>query len=113
VLQNSINLAYTNDEGLTWSSPITITNTGGTVMWPWVAAGANGNVSVVWYQADQLTDPDCDSAHLAGGPVTNWSIQAMNLYGVTSGSPTTLQVNAVQDPVPDPDPLATNNPHPN
>jgi hypothetical protein len=117
LLQNSINLAYTNDKGQTWSAPITIANTGGTVMWPWVAAGANGNVSVVWYQANQITDPDCDSANFvcqAQVPSTtcptNWSIRAENLYGVTSGSPTILQVNAVQDPVPG-GPMS--NPHPN
>ena len=108
--QGQIKLAYTNDEGQTRSAPIVISSGPGTVMWPWVAAGANGNVSVVWYQADQVTDPDCDSTHLAGGPVTNWSIQAMNLYGVTSGTPTTLQVNAVHDPVPG-GPMA--NPHTN
>jgi hypothetical protein len=105
--QGSIKLAYTNDEGQTWSAPMTLANGPGTVMWPWVVAGANGNVSVAWYQADQLTDPDCDSANLvcmAQTPPTtcptNWSIQAMNLYGVTSGTPTTQQVNVVHDPVP-------------
>jgi hypothetical protein len=117
LLQNSIKLAYSNDEGQTWSAPITISNGPGTVMWPWVAAGANGNVSVVWYQADQSTDPDCDSANLvcqAQVPATtcpsNWSLRAENLYGVTSGSPTILAVNAVHDPVPG---AQTSNPHPN
>lgn len=115
LLQSSINLAYTNDEGQTWSPTITIANSGGTVMWPWVVAGANGNVSVVWYQANQVTDPDCDSANIvctnAGSSCpTQWSIAAENLYGVTSGSPTIQRVNAVQDPVPG---AANTSAHPN
>jgi hypothetical protein len=115
LLQNAVYLAYSNDEGQTWSQPITIANSGGTVQWPWIAAGANGNVSVVWYQANQVTDPDCDSANLvctaAGSSCpTQWSIAEENLYGVTSGSPTTERVNVVQDPVPG---ASTSNPHPN
>jgi hypothetical protein len=117
LLPNSVNLSYSNDEGQTWSAPMTIANPGTTVMWPWVAAGANGNVSVVWYQADQLTDPDCDSANLvcqmqtpSTTCPTNWSLREQTLYSVTSGSPTIQQANVVQDPVPG---AQTSNLHPN
>jgi hypothetical protein len=102
LLQNAIMLTYSQDEGQTWSTPTTVANTGGTVMWPWISAGANGNVAITWYQANQVTDPDCDSANIvctaAGSPCpTQWSIAEENLYGVTSGSPTTERVNAVQN----------------
>ena len=114
LLQNSIKLSYSNDEGQTWSPAMTVASPGTTVMWPWIAAGANGNVNVVWYQANQLTDPDCDSANLVCGTAqpcpTQWSIQSENIYGLTSGSPTIQQVNAVQDPVPG---AQTSSPHPN
>jgi hypothetical protein len=100
LLQNAIMLTYSQDEGATWSTPTTIANTGGTVQWPWIAAGANGNVSVVWYQGNQVSDPDCDSANIvctnAGSSCpTQWSIAAANVYGITSGTPSTQIVNAV------------------
>ncbi|MBV9100476.1 MAG: hypothetical protein JOZ46_07205 [Candidatus Dormibacteraeota bacterium] len=49
----------------------TIGSPTGTVLWPWVAVGNPGNVSVVWYQYDRNLSPDgatttstnsCDSA---------------------------------------------------
>jgi hypothetical protein len=41
---------------------------GARVLWPWTAAGSPGNASVVWYQMDQLVDPDCDIAAATGQP---------------------------------------------
>jgi hypothetical protein len=38
------------------------------VLWPWTAVGSPGNASVVWYQMDQLVDPDCDIAASTGQP---------------------------------------------
>ena len=74
------------------------------MQWPWVAAGANGNVSVVWYQGNQVTDPDCDSANIvcqAQVPATtcptSWSIAEATITGATSGSPAIQTVNAVQN----------------
>jgi hypothetical protein len=56
---------------------------GHTVLWPWIAAGAAGNVSVVYYEANQLTDPDCDSANLGGHQPSQWTIQVANIFGAT------------------------------
>jgi hypothetical protein len=101
LLQNAVMLTYSQDDGLTWSSPTTIVSTGGTVQWPWVSAGANGNVVVTWYQGNQVSDPDCDSANIVCGTAnpcpTQWSIAAETLYGVTGGSPTIQRVNAIQN----------------
>src|SRR5438876_832697 len=49
---NSIMLAYTKDLGKTWSRPITVAHPGTRVLWPWLAAGDAGKVSVVWYQTE-------------------------------------------------------------
>ncbi len=100
--QNAVMLTYSQDDGLTWSVPTTIVNSGGTVQWPWISAGANGNVAVSWYQGNQVSDPDCDSANIvctaAGTPCpTQWSIHVATIYGATSGSPATQIVNAVQN----------------
>lgn len=73
---NQVVMVSTSDEGKTWSKPVVVANPGTTVLWPWITAGAKGDISVVWYQGDQVTDPDCDSAALApGGRPTNWTIR--------------------------------------
>jgi hypothetical protein len=44
-----------------WEAPISLAHQGNArVLWPWSAAGADGSVSVVWYQMDKMVDPDCD-----------------------------------------------------
>jgi hypothetical protein len=84
---NSILMAYTPDEGQTWFGPFTIAHPGTTVIWPWAVVGAAGNLSVTWYQADQVTDPDCDSASLVqGGHPTQWTVQVANIFGANSGA---------------------------
>ncbi len=52
-----------------FTTPITITAPGKSVLWPWVAvpsspAGA-GNVSVVWYQYDRVTNPDSGTGNVS------------------------------------------------
>src|SRR5438105_1973448 len=64
---NSIKLIYTKDLGKTWSAPRTITQPGTRVLWPWIAAGDAGNVSVIWYQTepqDGQPDLDCQTGHI-------------------------------------------------
>jgi hypothetical protein len=57
--------------GLGWqfTQPIDLANQGNArVLWPWSVAGADGNVSVVWYQMDQLVDPGCGAINGNGTP---------------------------------------------
>ena len=84
-LPNQVLMAYTKDQGVTWSSTKVIATMNNAVAWwPWVAAGPD-NASVVWYQSNQVTDPDCDSAHSVGGaPSTQWTAQVANIYGATT-----------------------------
>lgn len=94
---NSVMLAYTTDKGATWHGPYTIAHPGTTVLWPWIAAGSAGNVSVTWYQANQLTDPDCDSASLLpGGKPTQWTVRVANIFNASKvlGHPVS-SVNAI------------------
>jgi hypothetical protein len=64
-LPNQIMMAVSHDLGKTWSTPITVANPGNTrVLWPWVAAGDPGKISVVWYQLSALADPDCAPADI-------------------------------------------------
>jgi hypothetical protein len=85
ILPNSVYMMSTPDEGQHWSLPEPIatpaTSGGNTVLWPWITAGAAGNVAIVWYQSNQLTDPDCDSAALQpGGHPTKWTLQEATIF---------------------------------
>jgi hypothetical protein len=62
---NSIELVWSTDHGATWSKPLTVAHPGSTVLWPWVQAGNAGAVSVVWYQYDHVTDPDCGTGKVS------------------------------------------------
>jgi hypothetical protein len=64
---NSIMLVATKNLGGTWSKPYTVAHPGTRVFWPWIAAGASGKVSVVWYQTekqDGMPDLDCQTGHI-------------------------------------------------
>jgi hypothetical protein len=75
-LANEIKLAVSRDFGQTWSAPITIAAPASArVLWPWAVAGDPGNVSVVWYQADRVGDPDCAPDDV------KWSIHAARITG--------------------------------
>lgn len=97
LLANSVLLSYSQDHGATWSAPITVAHPGTTVLWPWIAAGANGNVSVVWYQYNTLTDPDCDSAGLTSGTPSKLSVRNASFNAIAGGAITA--VDAVGQPI--------------
>jgi hypothetical protein len=80
---NSIYLASSTDQGKTWSKPFTIAHPGKTVLWPWVQAGNAGSVSVVWYQYDRITDPDCGTG--------NVFVYDANVFNATDPATRTMQ----------------------
>jgi hypothetical protein len=64
---NSVMLAFSTDFGRTWSQPVTIYRPpNARALWPWLAAGDAGKISVVWYQTEpgELADNDCQFAHI-------------------------------------------------
>ena len=79
-----------------FTAPVTITSPGASVLWPWVAvptsvAGA-GNVAVVWYQYDGLTNPDSGSG--------NVSLLESSVFHANTVSPTVLgPTDAVGAPI--------------
>ena len=90
---NSIMLAATKDMGKTWSAPVTVAHPGTRVLWPWIAAGDPGKVSVVWYQTEQqdgMPDLDCQTGHI--------HVMEASLTGAT-GKPKATPVDAVGRPV--------------
>ncbi|MDP9075764.1 MAG: hypothetical protein M3N98_16660 [Actinomycetota bacterium] len=52
-----------------WGPRVTIyAPANSTSYWPWITAGATGNVSIVWFQTDRVDDLDCD---MMNGQVVN------------------------------------------
>jgi hypothetical protein len=95
-LANHIYMAYTKDLGKTWSKPVTIAAPADhRVLWPWVAAGEAGRVSVVWYETDQVADIGCVRVKL--------SIKAATLLNATSAKRRMSVVDAVGRPIADSD----------
>jgi hypothetical protein len=89
---NSIKMVVSRDFGQTWSSPVTIAHPpNGRVFWPWIAAGDEGRVSIVWYQADRVADLDCQPA--------NVSIFEAHTTNATAPQPTLDVVDAAERPI--------------
>ena len=59
--------AYSTDKAATWSSPVKVTNAGGGGQFPnfnffpWITAGDNGRLGIVWYGTDKITNGDNDA----------------------------------------------------
>jgi hypothetical protein len=91
-LANSILMSVSTDGGATWSSPQTVGySPGHRLLWPWITAGSAGNVGVVWYQYDRVTDPDCGSG--------NVSVMAARVEHATTPHPDVATVDAAGRPI--------------
>jgi hypothetical protein len=91
---NQIAMVHSSDFGAHWSPPLVLASPqGGRVLWPWIAAGDKGRVSVVWYQADKLVDLACQRAKL--------SVIAATVTGADTASPQISTADAVGRPVSD------------
>ncbi len=88
-LPNSVQMAVSTDFGRTFSGPVTLARPGDRrVFWPWIAAGDAGRVSVIWYEADRVVDPDCQSSTV--------SVRAAQVFNATD--PAHAQTTVV-DPI--------------
>jgi hypothetical protein len=90
--KNTIWLSSSKD-GVHWTKAYAVAHPGTTVLWPWIAAGSPGNVSVVWYQYDRPT-PNPDQA--TAGNVT---VMDANVFGVGSKHPKQYTANASGRPI--------------
>jgi hypothetical protein len=89
---NHIRMVHSLDFGRTWSAPLTLASPpGARVLWPWIAAGDQGKVSVVWYQTDKLVDLACQTAKL--------SVEAASVTGADTASPHVQVVDPIGRPV--------------
>lgn len=101
---NHILLDMSRNGGLTWlAHPIVVAEAHklhapsphtGTVLWSWLAAGSKGNVSVVWYQYDQVV-PNPDQATCN----CNVSVMDANIFGVGTAKMHMYTVDAAGRPI--------------
>jgi hypothetical protein len=80
-------------DGVHWTPRYAVAHPGTTVLWPWIAAGTPGNVSVVWYQYDRPT-PNPDQATKG-----NVSVMDANVFGLGTRHVTKAVANAAGRPV--------------
>ena len=91
-LPNHIRMVHSGDFGQTWSAPLTLASPpGARVLWPWIAAGDKGKVSVVWYQTDKVVDLACQTAKL--------SVEAASVTAADTGSPGVQVMDPIGRPV--------------
>jgi hypothetical protein len=95
-LPNKIQLAISKDHGITWTVRTIASPPNARVMWPWMVAGDAGKVSIVWYQTDRITDPDCANSD---NPQPKYSVMDAQVFDATNpASPVTI-VDAAGRPV--------------
>jgi hypothetical protein len=83
-------LQTSHDKGLTWSKPVQVNAAGTTAWFPWIAAGADGRVVLVWYQNDRgLPRQVADEVYVMSGI----SVDA------DAATPHFKNVRAAKDPV--------------
>ncbi|HEX6715366.1 MAG TPA: hypothetical protein VF066_18385, partial [Thermoleophilaceae bacterium] len=95
-LPNKIQLAVSKDHGLTWSLKTIAAPANARVLWPWAVAGDAGRVSVVWYQSDRMTDPDCA---VGDNPQPKYSLMDAQIFGADTADPATTVVDAAARPI--------------
>jgi len=95
---NLIQYVASTDHGKTWSKPYTVNpgeagaqKTDGTAdLFPWLAAGSDGNLDVVWYHGqggDTTGYRNVGNADATKGPVTQWTVAFAQLTNATHADP--------------------------
>src|SRR4051812_6097904 len=105
-LPNTIQMAISKDHGNTWAlrtvaAPAkarrrVAARAKGRVLWRWRVAGDAGRVSVVWYQTDRMTAPDCA---VNDNPQPKYSLMEAQIFDApTPEAPATI-VDAAGRPI--------------
>src|SRR4051794_15491804 len=95
-LPNTIKLAISQDHGNTWKVRTIAAPSNARVFWPWMVAGDAGKVSVVWYQSDKLTDPDCANND---NPPPKYSLMEGQIFNATNPDAPVTVVDAAGRPI--------------
>jgi len=88
-----VQYAVARDHGKTWSKPYQVNpdnaagrDTGNADIFPWIAAGRNGTLDVVWYHS-QGGAPGSNRKHRDPGDAkTSWTVAFTQLTGATAAA---------------------------
>jgi hypothetical protein len=95
-LPNTIKLAISTDHGATWKVRTIASPSNARVFWPWMVAGDAGKVSIVYYQSDKLTDPDCGGND---NPQPKYSLMEAQIFNATNPDAPVTTVDAAGRPI--------------
>jgi hypothetical protein len=95
-LPNKIQMAISRDHGNTWTMRTIAAPANARVLWPWMVAGDAGRVSVVWYQTDRMTDPDCA---VNDNPQPKYSLMEAQIFDATNPNAPVTIVDAAGRPI--------------
>jgi hypothetical protein len=95
-LPNKIQMAVSKDHGIAWTLHTIAAPATARVLWPWAVAGDAGRVSVVWYQTNRITDPDCAGSD---NPQPTYSLMEAQIFGADTDAPAATVVDAAGRPI--------------
>ncbi|MCA1824794.1 MAG: hypothetical protein LC640_11165 [Frankia sp.] len=95
--------AASTNGGKSWHKPVKVNTGKGCATFPWVAAGAGGKISVVWYQTsfhDELKNVGAGAAYQDAIPKKElWHAYAAAIVGADSKSPAIVRGEIPSGPV--------------
>src|SRR4051812_4847633 len=95
-LPNKIMMAVSKDHGNTWTLQTVAAPPSARVLWPWAVAGDAGKVSIVYYQSNKVTDPDCANSD---NPQPTYSVMDAQVFGADTASPQVTTIDAAGRPI--------------
>lgn len=100
-LGRGVFFSASTDQGETWTAPVRVDTDDHDDVWPWIAAGAPGQVAITWLQSDFSTDSSRPGE--AGGTEAKWDVMVAHsdhAFGCADGSPAPFTaVTASSEPV--------------
>ncbi len=91
--QLHVQYAVSRDHGKTWSKPYQVNpdnaaggDTGDADIFPWIAAGRNGTLDVVWYHSQGGARGSNRTHHDPGDAKTSWTVAFTQLTGATAAA---------------------------
>jgi hypothetical protein len=76
-----VQYAFSTNHGATWSKAYQVNPGNGANIFPWVAAGGNGRIDLVWYHAEGCKKPGCATTYRnPGDEGTVWTVAFAQLF---------------------------------
>lgn len=89
-VENAVYLGVWSPGGEAWLGEFAIADLPGTHLWPWMVAGAEGRVAVVWLGSQEADGPDSD---------VGWKVHAAFVERANERNPAVTVVEATPEPI--------------